>query len=268
MEKSLESLQRCEVEILNEFVRICKKFSLNYFVVGGTLLGAIRHQGFIPWDDDIDVAMLREDYEYFAKFCSKELDEQYFYQCAETDPNYFLSYAKIRKKNTCAFENRFRNSKFQNGVFIDIIPLDFCPRPGIICHFLFNVLAVMNYRGQVDSGEEYRPYREFSGKMGYCFLRFFGKRQLWRLRKRVLNMSAKLSKKNYLASYSGAYGYYREVFPISWFGKGSTVWFWGGQYAGPSEPDKILSQIYGKEYMRFPPVEDRLGHIDLEKSVF
>ena len=90
MDQKLRQLQLVELEILNEFVRICDEYKLQYFLVGGTLLGAVRHQGFIPWDDDIDVAMPRQDYDSFAEICAKELKRQYFYQSADTDPNYFL----------------------------------------------------------------------------------------------------------------------------------------------------------------------------------
>lgn len=264
----LRQLQLCELEILNEFVRICEKYGLRYYLVGGTLLGAVRHQGFIPWDDDIDVAMLRTDYERFADICRYELGEKYFYQNVKTDPYYFLTYAKLRKNNTEFYEERFCNAKFHKGIFIDIIPLDVCPRPGILCHFLFNILAVTNYCGQVDSGEKYCPYRELSGKIGYAVLRLFNKQQIVKLRKRICSLSAFLGDGSFLASYSGAYGYQKEVFPEKWFGVGSPVIFEGKEYCAPLNVHAQLSQIYEAEYMLIPPEKERKTHVNLEKTYF
>lgn len=244
----LRQLQLCEIEILNEFMRLCEKYELRYYLVGGTLLGAVRHQGFIPWDDDIDVAMPREDYNRFSKICMKELSADYFYQCSETDPYYFLTYAKLRRNGIEIYEERFRYAKFHKGAFIDIFPLDFCPNPGLICHFLFNMLAVMNYRGQMDSGEECKPYKEFSGKIGYTILKIFSSNQLVKIRKNLLKLSERISSKRYFASYSGAYGYCREVYPIEWFNLKEIV-FEISTYMCPQDTEAILSQVYGSNYM-------------------
>lgn len=261
----LRRLQLAELEILNEFVRVCEKRSLRYYLVGGTLLGAVRHKGFIPWDDDIDVAMPREDYDKFAEISQAELSADYFYQSPETDPNYFLTYAKLRKNGTEVYEERFKNAAFHKGIFIDIFPLDFCPKPGPICHLLFNVLAVMNYRGQVDSGEEYRPYEELSGKIGYTVLRLFSPKGLVKARRRLLRLSEALSRKDYVASYSGAYGYYKEIFPAEWFKNGQTKKFESIDFEVPFEAALQLMQVYGGEYMTPPPPELQRSHCDLEK---
>lgn len=268
MDGDLRKLQLCELEILNEFVRICEKHGFKYYLVGGTLLGAIRHHGFIPWDDDIDVAMPRNDYDEFARICLKELKAEFFYQCPDTDPYYFLSYAKLRKKGTSVYEKRFEQSNFLNGVFIDIIPLDPCPKPGPICHLIFNVLAVMNYCGQVDSGERYRPYKEISGKIGYKILQLFPKKRLIKLRKLFIKLSRLLSRGDYFASFSGAYGYYREVFPEKWFRDGASVVFEGAFFNGPDDAEAQLRQIYGGNFMELPPESERTQHIELDKSFF
>ena len=267
MNEKLRKLQLCELEILLEFVRICEQFSLRYYLVGGTLLGAVRHQGFIPWDDDIDVAMPREDYDRFAQIAPRELAPQYFYQSPKTDPNYFLTYAKIRKNGTEVYEERFKDAKFHKGVFIDIFPLDFCPAPGPVCHLLFNVLAVMNYRGQVDSGERYAPYKELSGKIGYTVLRLFSPRGLVRVRKRLLGLSKRLSRKEYVAAYSGAYGYYKEVFPAAWFAEGSFVPFEGRTLKGPVGGERYLTQVFGGDFMVLPPETEQKWHIDVKKCI-
>lgn len=268
MESKLRQLQLCELEILDEFVRICEKHGLRYYLVGGTLLGAVRHQGFIPWDDDIDVAMPREDYDRLAELCPEELNPQYFYQCPETDPHYFLTYAKIRKNGTEVYEERFKDAKFHKGVFIDIFPLDFCPAPGPVCHLLFNVLAVMNYRGQVDSGERYEPYEEISGKIGYAALRVFSPKALVRARKKVLSVSERLGKQKYVAIYPGAYGYRKEVFPYEWYQNRVRLPFEGRRFWSPAAYERILRRSYGEAFLSLPPEETRKQHISIEKLDF
>ena len=253
MDGELRRLQLYELEILDEFVRLCDGHGLRYFLVGGSLLGAVRHEGFVPWDDDIDVAMPRRDYERFAALCQTELDGRWFYQSHETDPHYFLSYAKLRRNDSFFYEERFRRSQFHKGISIDIFPLDPCPAPGPVCHLLFNVLAVMNYRGQVDSGEPYVPYKELSGKLGFAVLRLFNARQLPKLRGRLLRLSRRLSRGTHAAIYSGAYGYYKEVFPASWFDTPAKLPFEGKALSVPCGWDGYLHTIYN-DYM-VPPEE-------------
>ena len=261
----LRELQLCEMDIFREFVRICDKHGLRYCLIAGTLLGAVRHGGFIPWDDDIDVVMMREDYDKFAQLCKTELDAQFFYQDSHTDPHYFLTYAKLRKNGTSVYEERFKDSKFHNGAFMDIFPLDPCPKPGPVCHLLFNVLAVMNYRGQIDSGEAYVPYEELIGKIGYTVLRMFSPRALVRVRRALLRLSRALSSGRYVASYSGAYGYYKDVYPAECYAEGTTVGFEGEECAAPSDPMAYLAGIFGEDFMTIPPVEKRYTHIDVDK---
>lgn len=265
MSIKLKDLQLAEVDILKEFVRICNAHALTYYIVGGTLLGAVRDKKFIPWDDDIDVAMPRKDYEELAKIASNELKTGFFYQDSSTDPYYYLSYAKIRKEGTLFFEERFRNSKFRNGIFIDIFPLDKCPRRGILSRLLFDILAVMNYRGQVDSGESYRPYEELVGKWGYSLLKLCPPARLPSLRKKILRVGSWFSDGSQLASYSGAYGYHREVFPQEWFGEPRNIEFEKIIVSAPHETELLLTQLYG-EYNQLPPISQRACHADLERS--
>ncbi len=266
MYDKLRQLQLCELEILDEFVRLCEKHGLRYYLVGGTLLGAVRHHGFIPWDDDIDVAMPRADYDRFGEVCRTELDLKFFYQCPETDPYYFLSYNKLRKNGTEVYEERFKDAKFHQGVFIDIFPLDGCPKPGLICHLLFNVLAVMNYRGQVDSGEAYRPYEELSGRIGYVVLRLFSPRGLVKLRRKLLRLSKWLSDGEYMACYAGAYGYKKEIYPVLRLGHQIRLErFEGRWFAIPELAEEILELMYGTMYLRIPDQPERLKHISMEK---
>ena len=110
-DETLSQLHEVQIEILDEFVKICEKHQLSYSLVGGTLLGAIRHKGFIPWDDDIDVGLLREDYDKFIKIAKEELSDKYYLDCFEYNKDYYLPFAKIKKNNTIFNEHLSRNYK-------------------------------------------------------------------------------------------------------------------------------------------------------------
>lgn len=114
-----------ELDLLREFDRVCKKYNLKYFLVHGSLLGAIRHGGFIPWDDDIDVGMFREDYEKFMELSKNEFKEPYFLQTPYTDEGYFFSFIKLRNSRTTAVSKAFQYNSFNQGLCLDIFPLDY-----------------------------------------------------------------------------------------------------------------------------------------------
>ena len=121
----LRKIQLLQLEILKEVDRICRKHHIKYTLCGGSLLGAIRHKGFIPWDDDVDISMLRGEYDRFLRVCKKELDpEKYFVQTVDTDPEYRWIYGKIILKGTTYVRAGQESIKSNNGIFIDIFPRD------------------------------------------------------------------------------------------------------------------------------------------------
>lgn len=123
----LKKVQRYEKQILKKFIDICDQYELKYFVAYGTLIGTIRHHGFIPWDDDIDVAMPRSDYEKFLEIAQKECGNEYFLQTPDTDPEYHLFFAKLRLKDTEFVENTLQKAGSVSGIYIDIMPYDYIP---------------------------------------------------------------------------------------------------------------------------------------------
>lgn len=120
----LKSIQSMQLEILKEVKRICDEHKIDYFIIYGTLLGAVRHKGTIPWDDDIDICMLRKDYERFLKLCPTELDPQYEIATLDRDLSYPIPIVKVQKKGTRFADKSYRFVKHPLGVFIDIFILD------------------------------------------------------------------------------------------------------------------------------------------------
>lgn len=143
-----------ELNILKEVKRICEKHNIKYFAEGGTLLGAARHGGFIPWDDDIDVAMLRDDYNKFIEIAQSELPEHLFIQNSKTDirPNLFT---KIRDSRT-TWIPKGNDLKLKNyGIFIDIFPLDGCDN---------NIEQIRNDYFKLDLAHNELAFKELNNK--------------------------------------------------------------------------------------------------------
>lgn len=132
-EEMLHRIHDIELEMLIEVDRICRKSGINYTIIGGTLLGAVRHKGFIPWDDDADVAMLRPEYDKFCDICIKELDNSRFYfQNISITEGYRWGYAKLRRKNTLFLRENQEHMPYEQGIFIDIFPQDSVPNNTVI----------------------------------------------------------------------------------------------------------------------------------------
>lgn len=125
----MKQIWAVQLDILHRIANICNKYNIKYFAIGGTLLGAVRHKGYIPWDDDLDIAMFREDYNKFCEIAPEELHHPFFFQTEETDPGYLLRHAKVRNSNTTAILSvqKDKKYKFNQGIFVDIFPIDRIP---------------------------------------------------------------------------------------------------------------------------------------------
>lgn len=128
LQEQLKQLHKIELKALIKFDKICQNHHITYTLAGGTLLGAIRHKGFIPWDDDVDVMLLRSEFEKLRKIDTQEWGEDYFYQSYKTDHHYMYTYDKLRVNGTYFGEEALENTGIKNnGVFIDIFPADEVP---------------------------------------------------------------------------------------------------------------------------------------------
>jgi len=128
MDEMMEEIHKIQFEMALEVKRICQNHNIEYFLIAGTLLGAVRHKGFIPWDDDLDIGMLRIDYNKFISLAPIEMDKKYVLQTWDTDPGFALPSAKLRKSGTKYIERNSQKANIHNGIFIDIFPFDNAPR--------------------------------------------------------------------------------------------------------------------------------------------
>ena len=125
--REMKEVWAVELDLLSHLQRVCKKYNLTVLADSGTLLGAIRHKGFIPWDDDIDVVMLRKDYDVLLSIADKEFKDPYFFQSAYSEKNYIRAHAQLRNSNTTGCTIPDLTTSYNKGIFIDIFPLDNLP---------------------------------------------------------------------------------------------------------------------------------------------
>lgn len=122
--EKLKKIWAVEIDLLNELLSVCKKHDIKVIVYAGTLLGAIRHKGMIPWDDDIDVALTRPEYEKLCKIAPNEFKHPYFFQNAKTDKRFFCGYSRLRNSLTTGLIKEMETTEYNNGIYIDVFVLD------------------------------------------------------------------------------------------------------------------------------------------------
>ncbi len=137
MNNLLRNLQLEMLEMLKLFNMICEKYDIEYSLFAGTLLGAVRHKGFIPWDDDLDVFMLRSEYDRFLEAWKKENPKGYFLQNKDTESDYTRGFTKIRKEHTIFLQGSENPHKIHTGIFIDIFPVDRVPKNKVVRLFYY-----------------------------------------------------------------------------------------------------------------------------------
>ena len=256
-DNKIKELQKIEFDMLECFIEICEKENLTYFVLGGTTLGSVRHKGFIPWDDDVDVGMPREDYDKFLNIAHNYLPENYFLQSHLTDRNYPLNFAKIRNSSTTLIENQYRNIKMNHGVYIDVFPLDGYPSKRFE-QLLANVLnkALTRRTSLCYAGPSFRKPKSLLVALGLCVL--IPNYQTGVKLKDKFMSRYKYSASELVINYSGLYGL-KEMMPKSYFGKGKIGEFNGREVVLPEKTEEYLTQLYG-DYMTPPPIEKRGKH--------
>lgn len=255
---TLKEAQAIMLSILKEVDRICEKHGIKYFLEGGTLLGAIRHEGFIPWDDDLDISMLREDYERFIQVASKELSDEFFLQTMETDPYYNIYHIplKVRHNGSIFIEDQEDKEKYHNGIYIDIFPIDRVPESRLKYIFqskLSKLLLTMKM--SISTKDAYSL--KFLGRTS---MQLIGKLISGKVITRILTSTLKWNRESNSKRFT--YGpeliwgnIYNEedLFPLR------KAKFEDSEFWIPNNAHAILTNYYGN-YMELPPEDKRTAH--------
>lgn len=254
----LKELQEVELNILKYFDKVCKQNNLRYFLGSGTLLGAVRHQGFIPWDDDIDLFMPGEDYLKLYDIMKKEKNSDYFFQSLDTEKNYFLLWNKIRLNNTIFVEKGWEENEINQGIFIDIFPLLEVPleKNGIKKLGIKLKILSLFIEANLKNDGRYKHY----GKMGKII-----HKMIKLIPQKIRNdIVIKNIKKLCLYKSEGQYyfttdtGIEKKISKSS-FDKVIDLNFEDGMFPSPKGYDKYLTEMYG-DYMKLPDESERNGH--------
>lgn len=266
----LPQLHSCQLKIAEEIKRVCDKNNIKYYIIAGTLLGAVRHNGFIPWDDDMDIGMLREDYNRFLKACETDLGEDFILQTTYTDPAYGLNFAKILLKGTRLVESVTAKNNCFKGIYVDVFPFDNTPDDQALAkkhdkkiYFLRRLLLAKQNYSVSKKGELLKSAVYFALKT-ICL--FFTHDKLCNaLEREITKYNGQNTRK--IVNVGGAYGYKKETLERSWFEETVSLQFENDLFSAPSGYKEYLEYFYG-DYMTPPPEDKRYNRHDLVELDF
>lgn len=255
--ETLRRVQLIQLEMLTEVDRVCKKCGIRYNIIAGTLLGAVRHGGYIPWDDDADVALLRPEYEKFRAACETELDQTKFvFQDHRNTPGYRWGYGKLRRKDTVFLREHQEHMPYMQGVFIDVFPLDNVPDNYMLrsihnfqCFCIRKILW-----SEVGRVAHQNPVmRKWYGLLSKVPLEtvFDVYRRFMEKSNRKETIMVRILT---FPTPNRAWGYYRR-----WYEESTEIEFEGTIFQGIRDWDGYLSFKFGG-YMTLPPEEKRKTH--------
>lgn len=257
---TLEDIKAVQLDILRVIVDVCTRYDLKYFAVGGTLLGAVRHRGFIPWDDDIDIALPRQDYEKLQEICRQQLPSGYRFINYQDEWKLHHNISKVIDTRTVLIEESSRCRQVELGVYVDLFPLDGVPRGKLlreIHYHSINFLKTLLSIPWLDEAKQWPWYKRMLILAAQSLMSERVQATAHECLERLMRLHEYRSA-DQVANHAGLYGK-RELMPKAWFGEGSTVEFEGLRINAPEEPDRYLRQLYG-EYMRLPPEAERRTH--------
>ncbi len=263
----MTQLQEKLLEMLGVFHEFCKENGLSYFALGGTALGAERHKGFIPWDDDVDVGMPRRDYEKLKALVENKQLGDYVFEFPSNKKDFVYAYGKMYDTRTTLVENT--RYKTKRGIFLDIFPLDGAGKTleeskkyFKVVHKKINLLSTKSLA--------WRKGRKLYKNVAIILMRLFPVNQT-KLKQKIDKLSSKIDydSVNYVANYSGNWAE-REISKKQWFGKPRECDFENMKIYAPEMADEYLTAVYG-DWKRLPPEEKRVSHhdflvLDLNKS--
>jgi len=256
--KNLKKLQKIELEIVKYFDKVCDENNLKYYLAYGSLLGAVRHEGFIPWDDDVDMHMFGKDYLKIIDLLSINQDKKYFFQSLETEKNYYLLWNKIRLNNTIFIEKGWEDNEIHQGISLDIFPMIDYPdnikdKKKIERIFKITKLMIDN---NMKINKNYYSYG-INGKILSKLFKLIP--QNIRNKKIIKNIKFLC---NYQSNSEYCFSLIRgtsKKYSKKAFKEITKLKFEDSKFNAPSDYDLYLREVYG-DYMKLPPEEERIGH--------
>lgn len=255
----MNEIQSKAKDILKCFVDICNELEIKYFLVCGTALGAVKYEGFIPWDDDIDVGLLRPDYERFLKEAPKYLPEKYFLQNYKSDPAFPQPYSKLRDSETTFIEKNKAHLPMHHGIYIDVFPLDGYPADEKLQKKLEWQKRIWSWRW----GCALEGKRGFFGTIHCTFFRMIGchKRTARYVEGFEKAVSRWAPKDSAIWCNHGNWQGKLEYAPREQYGEGREAVFEGITVRIPENYDAYLTQKYGDWRAELPEEQKKSHHL-------
>lgn len=264
-DKELRKVQLLQLEMAKEVKRICEKYGISYFLDAGSMLGAVRHKGFIPWDDDLDIGFLKEEYDKFATAARTDLNEKYYLHDSSVDDAYGLTFGKIRLRGTRFVENMSEKNSAAKEIYIDLFPYDNRAenereaRKEAAQFRVYAHLLMIKCRMYVWKGQGVKKWLKF---LPFCVLSLLYTKQ--KLRKKIEQITSKHAgeRSSEVYIHDGTAAYYWH-FPRGLIENLQEAEFEGELFPIPEDYDKFLTIAYGN-YMELPPENKRKTHNIIE----
>lgn len=246
---TIKEHQEVLLELLKEFDRVCKNNNINYILFAGSALGAVRHKGFIPWDDDLDIALLREDYDKLMSLDSSLWKKDYFLQ-KEFSEHWPLHFSKLRKNNTTCLEKYHpKDNKIHQGIYIDVFPIDNASDNKLIRKLQFYSSRIVIAKTKFAQGYDTDSILK---KLVMFVCRILPLKPFHKL----ATMKKNEKSKNVHSFFGGSVNYQKGVFPKYWFKNITVAPFEDIHIPISKFYDEMLTQQYG-DYMKIPSEEER-----------
>ncbi|OPZ22520.1 MAG: LicD family protein [Firmicutes bacterium ADurb.BinA205] len=262
MEYELRDLQTVLLYISKEIKRVCESNGIKYTMIGGTLIGAVRHKGFIPWDDDMDFVMTRDNYDKFVKCCKTQLGSEFELQDWKTDPHFGFGFCKILMKNTEVVEKGKENMQCKKNAFVDVIPFDRLPANKLSQYkqdYLIRLYRnLVLFKSDKNIIEAFPPKMRMKRKATALLFIFMSRKTAIRKLEDQLRLYNNNKKADY-TSMLGSYGYQKEITSRKLFDEYVQLPFEDTEFMAIKNYDVYLSQVFG-DYMQLPPEEKRVNH--------
>lgn len=241
--------QKALLTLLKEFDRVCKELDIPYVLFAGTLLGSVRHNGFIPWDDDLDILMMRTDYERFLKEAPTKLNTESFYLQKEFSEHWPMFFSKLRLNGTTCLEKFHpKDPKIHQGVYMDIFPCDCAAASAIGRRIQFYASKVVIAKSLFKRGYETNSKKK---KLFMALCQCLPMNLFLRIVKK-----GSVNSQNVHSFLGAGSSFSKNVYPRAWFEKRLEGIFEEEKYPIPAMYDKLLTILYG-DYMCLPPMEER-----------